>query len=177
MAAGRFLSIYRSFATGKRTRWDCFAVRNNRFYFLARRELPIKRLCSTCCGNSTAIAVQAGYGPVFTVRWALSINSCSHHFARFVSNKYRHPQPFYFYVPIVAALVLPWTMVLIATLTASPRWRWRGIDTIDCTRVFALAWLAVPTLFFSLSGSKIPGYVLPVLPAASFWSLNESGSC
>src|SRR5688500_10143018 len=58
-------------------------------------------------------------------------------------------------------------MVLIATLTASPRWRWRGRDQVDRIRVFALAWLAVPTLFFSLSGSKIPGYVLPVLPAAS----------
>jgi 4-amino-4-deoxy-L-arabinose transferase-like glycosyltransferase len=90
-----------------------------------------------------------------------------HHFARFVSNKYRHPQPFYFYVPVVAALVLPWTMALIAALASSPRWRWRGTDTIDRTKVFAWAWLTVPILFFSVSGSKIPGYVLPVLPAAS----------
>src|SRR5688500_14504523 len=58
-------------------------------------------------------------------------------------------------------------MVLIATLAASPRWRWRGMDQVDRVRVFALAWLVVPTIFFSLSGSKIPGYVLPVLPAAA----------
>ena len=32
--------------------------------------------------------------------------------------------------------------------------------------VFAFAWLAVPVVFFSFSGSKLPGYILPALPAA-----------
>ena len=141
-------------------------------YFLARRELPSKRfVLSLLWGIPIAVAV-AGvwYGPMIYRHGSTFIDQfiVQHHFARFVSNKYRHPQPFYFYVPIVAALVLPWTMVLIATLSASPRWRWRGMDQIDRVRVFALAWLVVPTVFFSLSGSKIPGYVLPVLPAASF---------
>ncbi|MCA1637650.1 MAG: hypothetical protein LC768_04830, partial [Acidobacteria bacterium] len=31
---------------------------------------------------------------------------------------------------------------------------------------FALSWLIVPLVFFSLSGSKLPGYILPALPAA-----------
>jgi len=121
-------------------------------------------------GIPIAVAV-AGvwYGPmIYRHGWTfIDQFIVQHHFARFVSNKYRHPQPFYFYLPVVAALVLAWTMVLIATLTASPRWRWRGMDQIDRVRVFALAWLVVPTVFFSLSGSKIPGYVLPVLPAAA----------
>jgi 4-amino-4-deoxy-L-arabinose transferase-like glycosyltransferase len=34
-------------------------------------------------------------------------------------------------------------------------------------RVFALAWLVVPIVFFSLSGSKLPGYILPALPGAA----------
>jgi 4-amino-4-deoxy-L-arabinose transferase-like glycosyltransferase len=141
-------------------------------YFLARREWPSKPLmCSLLWGIPIAVAV-AGvwYGPMIYRHGSTFIDQfiVQHHFARFVSNKYRHPQPFYFYVPVVAALVLPWTMVLIATLVASPRWRWRGMDQIDRVRVFALAWLVVPIIFFSLSGSKIPGYVLPVLPAASF---------
>lgn len=140
-------------------------------YFLALREMPGKRfLVSLLWGIPIAVAV-AGvwYGPmIYRHGWAfIDQFIIQHHFARFVSNKYRHPQPFYFYIPVVAALVLPWTMVFIATLTASVRWRWRGMDSIDRVRVFALAWLVVPTLFFSLSGSKIPGYVLPVLPAAS----------
>jgi 4-amino-4-deoxy-L-arabinose transferase-like glycosyltransferase len=140
-------------------------------YLLARRELPAKRfLLSLLWGIPIAAAV-AGvwYGPmIYRHGWTfIDQFIVQHHFARFVSNKYRHPQPFYFYVPVVAALVLPWTMVLIATLTASPRWRWGGMDALERTRVFALIWLVVPVLFFSFSGSKIPGYVLPVLPAAS----------
>ena len=140
-------------------------------YFLARRELPGKRLMfSLLWGIPIAVAL-AGvwYGPMIYRHGWLFIDQfiVQHHFARFVSNKYRHPQPFYFYVPVVAALVLAWTMVLIAMLTASPRWRWRGMDQINRVRVFALAWFVVPTIFFSLSGSKIPGYVLPVLPAAA----------
>ena len=140
-------------------------------YLLARRELPAKRfLLSLFWGIPIAIAVASvWYGPmIYRHGWTfIDQFIVQHHFARFVSNKYRHPQPIYFYLPVVAALVLPWTMVLIATLVSSTRWRWRGMDTVDRVRVFALAWLAVPTLFFSLSGSKIPGYVLPVLPAAA----------
>jgi len=90
-----------------------------------------------------------------------------HHFARFFSNKYHHPQPFYFYLPIILLMALPWTVVLIAALAASRRWSWRGNDTVALMRVFALAWIVMPLLFFSLSKSKIPGYVLPVLPAAA----------
>jgi 4-amino-4-deoxy-L-arabinose transferase-like glycosyltransferase len=140
-------------------------------YFVARREFPSRRfVLSLLWGIPITVAVAAvWYGPmIYRHGWTfIDQFIIQHHFARFVSNKYRHPQPFYFYVPVVAAMVLPWTMVLIATLTASPRWRWRGMDQVDRIRVFALAWLAVPTIFFSLSGSKIPGYVLPALPAAA----------
>ena len=34
-------------------------------------------------------------------------------------------------------------------------------------RVFALAWLLAPIVFFSFSASKLPGYVLPALPGAA----------
>ena len=32
-------------------------------------------------------------------------------------------------------------------------------------RMFAAAWMLFPLVFFSMSGSKLPGYVLPALPA------------
>ena len=47
------------------------------------------------------------------------------------------------------------------------RWRLRSTDSVDRLRVFALAWLLMPLAFFSFSGSKLPGYILPVLPAAA----------
>jgi 4-amino-4-deoxy-L-arabinose transferase-like glycosyltransferase len=39
-----------------------------------------------------------------------------HHFARFVSNKFHHPQRFYFYLLIMPLLALPWTPLLFAAL-------------------------------------------------------------
>jgi 4-amino-4-deoxy-L-arabinose transferase-like glycosyltransferase len=47
------------------------------------------------------------------------------------------------------------------------RWRLRSTDSVDRLRVFALAWLLMPLAFFSFSGSKLPGYILPVLPAGA----------
>jgi 4-amino-4-deoxy-L-arabinose transferase-like glycosyltransferase len=91
-----------------------------------------------------------------------------HHFARFVSNKYHHPQPIYFYPAIILMLALPWSMFLIDSLVKARRWAWRAGDSLSIVRVFSLAWLALPIVFFSFSGSKLPGYILPALPAAAF---------
>jgi 4-amino-4-deoxy-L-arabinose transferase-like glycosyltransferase len=90
-----------------------------------------------------------------------------HHFARFATNKYHHPGPFYFYLPVLAGLALPWTIVLVASLISARRWNWRGALPLDRAKVFALAWLIVPVAFFSFSGSKLAAYVLPALPAVA----------
>jgi len=90
-----------------------------------------------------------------------------HHFARYVSNKYNHPQPFYFYVPIIALFTLPWTPFVVAALSNARRWEWRAEGAVNRLRVFAFAWLIVPIIFFSFSGSKLPGYILPALPGAA----------
>ena len=34
-------------------------------------------------------------------------------------------------------------------------------------RAFTIAWLLLPLIFFSLSNSKLPGYILPIFPAAA----------
>jgi 4-amino-4-deoxy-L-arabinose transferase-like glycosyltransferase len=90
-----------------------------------------------------------------------------HHFARFVSNKFHHPAPFYFYVPVLLGFAFPWTLLLGAGLFASRRWNWRGETSLDRARVFALAWILVPLVFFSFSGSKLAAYILPALPGAA----------
>ncbi len=90
-----------------------------------------------------------------------------HHFARYLSNKYRHPQPFYFYLLILIPLSLPWTAFLIEGLVKTRSLRLHSTDSVDRLRVFALAWLLMPLAFFSFSGSKLPGYILPILPAGA----------
>jgi 4-amino-4-deoxy-L-arabinose transferase-like glycosyltransferase len=117
-----------------------------------------------------AVAVAAlWYGPMYYRHGWTFVDQfiIQHHVARFVSNKYHHPQPFYFYFPVFALLVLPWTVVLISALVGARRWKWRAASAIERLRLLTLVWIALPIVFFSLSGSKIPGYILPVLPAGA----------
>jgi 4-amino-4-deoxy-L-arabinose transferase-like glycosyltransferase len=109
------------------------------------------------------------YGPVIARNGWHFIDEffIQHHFARYFSNKYQHPQPVYFYLPVMLILILPWTLFLIESLIKAKEWRWRDDDPANKSRVFALAWFVVPIVFFSFSGSKLPAYVLPSLPAAA----------
>jgi 4-amino-4-deoxy-L-arabinose transferase-like glycosyltransferase len=141
-------------------------------YFLLRRAWPSREVwLSLLWGAPIAIAVSAlWYGPVIARHGWPFVNEffIQHHFARFVSNKYHHPQPIYFYPAIILMLALPWSMFLIDSLVKARRWAWRAGDSLSIVRVFSLAWLALPIVFFSFSGSKLPGYILPALPAAAF---------
>lgn len=100
-----------------------------------------------------------------------------HHFQRFTSNKYQHPQPFFFYIWVLPLMTLPWMPLFIASLCNLVKGALRSLgarsevnqgDDQDFAslRNFAIAWLAVPLAFFSFSGSKLPGYILPAVPAA-----------
>lgn len=142
------------------------------FYSLLRRAWPDRHVwLSLFWGLPLAVAVSAlWYGPVIARHGWLFVDEffIQHHFARYVSNKYHHPQPLYFYPAIILMLALPWTAFFIDSLVKARRWTWRGGDSLSIVRVFSLAWLALPIVFFSFSGSKLPGYILPALPAVAF---------
>jgi 4-amino-4-deoxy-L-arabinose transferase-like glycosyltransferase len=141
------------------------------FYYLLRRQWPqTSVLISLIWGIPLALAVAAlWYGPVIARHGWGFIDEffVQHHFARYVSNKYHHPQPIWFYPLIILMLALPWTIHLIAALAKVRSWNWRGDDSLSVLRVFSLAWLLFPIVFFSFSGSKLPGYILPAVPAAA----------
>jgi 4-amino-4-deoxy-L-arabinose transferase-like glycosyltransferase len=80
-----------------------------------------------------------------------------HHFGRFVSSALEHGQPFWFYVPILLAGLFPWTPLLALLFSA------RLFQ--DRRTQFLLAWFAWGFVFFSISRNKLPGYLLPLLPA------------
>jgi 4-amino-4-deoxy-L-arabinose transferase-like glycosyltransferase len=140
-------------------------------YYLLRRQWPTRQVwLSLLWGLPLAILVSAlWYGPVIARHGWPFVNEffLQHHFARYVSNKYHHPQPIYFYPAIILLLVLPWTGFLVEALAKIRSWAWRGNDGLNIVRVFALAWLLFPIVFFSFSASKLPGYILPALPAAA----------
>jgi 4-amino-4-deoxy-L-arabinose transferase-like glycosyltransferase len=82
-----------------------------------------------------------------------------HHFARFVSNDLMHAQPRWFYLPVLAGLLLPWSP-LLPLLARRAGYR-------DPRRLFLLAWAVFGLVFFTAATNKLPGYLLPLLPAAA----------
>jgi 4-amino-4-deoxy-L-arabinose transferase-like glycosyltransferase len=140
-------------------------------FYLLRHESPNREFVkSLVWGVPLAIAEAAvWFGPMLQRHGWKFIDQfiVQHHFARFVTNKYHHPAPFYFYLIVLAALALPWTIFLAAGFFSCRRWHWRGTASLDRLRVFLFCWIAVPVVFFSISESKLTAYILPVLPAVA----------
>ncbi len=92
-----------------------------------------------------------------------------HNLARFGSNLYHHEQPFWYYLPVALLAVVPWTAFVMAACYEIARAWWveraRLFESEDALNFFLLLWLLVPILFFSLSHSKLPGYILPAIAA------------
>ncbi|MCU1300615.1 MAG: Melittin resistance protein PqaB [Candidatus Sulfotelmatobacter sp.] len=96
-----------------------------------------------------------------------------HNLARFSTNLYHHPEPFWYYLPVTALALLPWTAFVTAACFQTVR-LWQSIpksnprgnsDLGNQLPMFACCWLVVPIIFFSISQSKLPGYILPAIPA------------
>ncbi len=93
-----------------------------------------------------------------------------HNLARFGTNLYRHQQPFWYFLVVALIGLLPWTIFTIAAVAETVRgWKAEGrriFEGEDGFDVFLLLWFTIPIVFFSFSQSKLPGYILPSLPAA-----------
>jgi 4-amino-4-deoxy-L-arabinose transferase-like glycosyltransferase len=163
-----------------------------------------------------------------------------HNLARFSTNLYHHPEPFWYYAPVIALALAPWVVFVIAAFVVSVRAWWTealfggrhpersrfsgraklrsfaGISIAEARSrnpeqservpsatpeiprpagksaglrddavvnkessgeegpdlefqfsLFACCWLIVPLIFFSFSQSKLPGYILPAIPAGA----------
>jgi 4-amino-4-deoxy-L-arabinose transferase-like glycosyltransferase len=88
-----------------------------------------------------------------------------HNLARFGTNLYHHPEPFWYYLPVTLLGWVPWAIIAIAALVAALR-RLRN-PLADTLHSFLLIWIGLVVVFFSISQSKLPGYVLPAIPAGS----------
>src|SRR5215813_1215236 len=96
-----------------------------------------------------------------------------HNLARFGTDLYQHAQPFWYYIPVFFLSTLPWTVFTLPALAQTIRSGIRRVggtsetDQEDWLALFLLLWIAIPIVFFSISRSKLPGYILPVVPAAA----------
>src|SRR5277367_4646581 len=118
------------------------------------------------------IAVQRR-NPVF-----LRVFFLQHNLERFATDLYKHEQGAWYYVPVMLLGLTPWAVIAIAALVDAVQhsfaeWRARrakvryiGFQRAgDAFPEFLVLWALFPIVFFSFSKSKLPGYVLPSIPA------------
>lgn len=158
------------------------------FYYLLSLKFPVKTfLVSLLWGIPLATIVAAAwYLPMYLTHGYAFIDEffIQHHFQRYTSNKYRHPQPFYFFFWVLPLMTIPWLPFFIVSVWSFVKGLfYRENAELQTKRsvgfsetglpfsfspllLFSISWLTVPLVFFSFSGSKLPGYILPSVPAA-----------
>jgi 4-amino-4-deoxy-L-arabinose transferase-like glycosyltransferase len=84
-------------------------------------------------------------------------------FQRFTTNEFRRTAPFYYYAVVIAVCFFPWSLMLPGAILQSwpSRKSWLPVDRLFVT------WAATVVAFFSLSQSKLPGYILTAVVALS----------
>lgn len=100
-----------------------------------------------------------------------------HNLERFATNRYQHHQPFWYYIAVLIIGLMPWTVIAVRALIDSievsiAEWKVRHnpqrylghTRAGDAFPEFLVLWALFPILFFSFSGSKLPGYILPSIP-------------
>jgi 4-amino-4-deoxy-L-arabinose transferase-like glycosyltransferase len=87
-----------------------------------------------------------------------------HNFKRFLTPEFQHIQPFWFYIPILLIAFLPWTIALLWSLVFGSL-KFLPAKRISPLTILILCWSLFCLVFFSLSKSKLPGYILPAIPA------------
>ena len=95
------------------------------------------------------------------------------HFERYLTTEHRRTGAWWYFVPMLVAGWLPWTGILLWRLRSG--WRTAAIvgNGFEWAR-FCLVWSAFILVFFSVSGSKLPSYILPIFPATALvlgWQL------
>ncbi len=79
-------------------------------------------------------------------------------FHRFTTGNFHRSKPVYYYPLIIAGTFFPWSLLLPGCVAAAWKRRagWSRLDRL------CVVWTIVVLIFFSLSNSKMPGYILSV---------------
>ena len=90
-----------------------------------------------------------------------------HNFKRYLTPEFQHVQPFWYYAVVLVVAFLPWTFLLLAAAAAGIG-RLLEIRKLDGITRLALCWSVFCLVFFTISKSKLPGYILPAFPPIAF---------
>ncbi|MDO8263149.1 MAG: glycosyltransferase family 39 protein [Gallionella sp.] len=92
------------------------------------------------------------------------------HYTRFTTTEHGRYQPWHYFIPVLLGGMLPWSVLMLDTLLRPVLGAKAGRDSKPVAKVFnaerfLLVWVVFVYVFFSMSGSKLPSYLLPMFPA------------
>ena len=132
-------------------------------YTLAARDWALWRRLHIVSGTLLLLALTAPWFVVVSLRNPefAQFFFIHEHWQRYTSSVHQRGAPAWYFVPQLLAGFAPWLGLLprmAAALREEPGAGFRPLW-------FCAAWAASIFVFFSLSGSKLPGYILPMFPA------------
>lgn len=86
-------------------------------------------------------------------------------FERFTTGSFHRTAPFWYYFPIIPVAAFPWIVPACARVG-----RWRAVwaarrEPASAEPLWLAAWIVGPLVLLTLNHSKLPQYVLPLMPA------------
>ena len=137
-------------------------------YSLATRDFAVWRRLHLAAGLVVLLLLAAP--------WFIAVSLANPEFARFffihehvdrfLTTEHRRTGAIWYFVPLLVAGLIPWTGVFLWNAPRAWREAARTAAGFSWPR-FCLAWTVFVFVFFSVSGSKLPSYILPLFPAAA----------
>jgi Aminoarabinose transferase C-terminal domain/Dolichyl-phosphate-mannose-protein mannosyltransferase len=131
---------------------------------LWRRDFELLRRMRSVPGSLIFLTIAAPWFLLVSVRnpGFVEFFFVHEHFTRYLTTVHHHVGPWWYYVPLLLAGLLPWTSGLPWILRREKSAA--AISEPETVRVL-VAWSAFVLAFFSLAGSKLPFYIVPMFPA------------
>lgn len=86
-------------------------------------------------------------------------------FERVTTTRFHRTAPLWYYLPILPVAAFPWIVPALARLK---HWRWawlaRRVNPHAQDAILLGCWVLGPLLFFTVNQSKLPQYLLPLMP-------------
>ena len=83
------------------------------------------------------------------------------HLQRFTQDTHSRTGPIYYFVPLLLIGALPWVLQIPGSIAQAWQERRREFSS----GWLLVCWFAIIFTFFSVSHSKLPGYIIPIFPA------------